>query len=186
MKDLQYYFQLALDDLDAIGVPYNHIEECTINTRAKHRYGQCKIRNDKYYINISERLLEDYVPTKSLLCVLYHEILHTIDGCFNHGKEWKEWAELVNDCYAVNITTTSSDKKYGLKPVEGTQRKSMPYRYEVECCLCGAYGRYKTKRSWFTQEGLESCTCKRCGNQSSFELWDLKTGRTLINTDINY
>lgn len=182
MKDLQYYFQLALNEMDVLDIPYNHIEECTINTRAKHRYGQCRRRNGKYYINISERLLEDYVPTKSLMTVLCHEILHTIDGCMNHGKLWKEYADLVNDCYAYNITTTSSDKKYGLKPQENVKRKRMDYKYRVECCNCGGYGLYKKKTKWFTERGMKNCTCKKCGNHTDFQLWDLKTNKLLIDT----
>lgn len=161
MKDLQYYFEMAKDELDVLDIPYGNIKECTVNTRAKGRYGQCKVRNGVYTINISSRILEDYVPTKSLMTVLCHEILHSVKGCMNHGEKWKSYAELVNDCYGYNITTTSSDEKYGLKPMD----KDKEYKYTIECTCGKKYYKHR-KTYWMKDMEYYGCYCPICGSRN--------------------
>ena len=160
MKDLQYYFEMAKDELDILDIPYGNIISCTVNTRAKKRYGQCVKKGNNYTINISYRLLEDYVPTKSLMTVLCHEILHSVKGCMNHGEKWKQYAELVNDCYDYNITTTSSDSKYSLKPLN---IKKKPYKYIVKCKDCGKEYKYRRKTYWFDNPLKYKVRCN-CGS----------------------
>jgi len=48
--------------------------------------------------------------------VLYHEIIHTIPGCFNHGKKFKNVMDEINKTYHANVGTvyqhgTSDQKK---------------------------------------------------------------------------
>ena len=165
MKDLQYYFELAKTELDVLDIPYGNIVTCTVNTRAKGRYGQCRRKNGAYTINISSRILEDYVPTKSLMTVLCHEILHSVKGCMNHGQKWKEYAELVNDCYNYNITTTSNDKKYGLK----TEPKENTHKYTVTCKGCGKKYYYHRKQRWFyTTNAWCNCGCHEFNIMQNF------------------
>lgn len=77
MKDLQKLSQKAMKELDAIGVPYANIESFTVNTRAKSRWGQCRIRNGVYTININVELLQDNVADESALSTIIHELIHT-------------------------------------------------------------------------------------------------------------
>lgn len=68
-------------------------------------------RNSCYSININVLLLNENCPENSLYETLYHELLHCVDGCMNHGIKWQQLAELVSDCYNVDITRCSSDEK---------------------------------------------------------------------------
>ena len=158
MKDLQKYFKLAKDELDVLEIPYGNITKVIPNSRAKRRYGQCCRKKDgTYEINISVRLLEDYVPTKSLMEVLIHEILHSCKGCMNHGDKWKEYAEYVNDCYAYDVQRCGNDKRYGLKPLE---QKRKPFKYVVTCNDCGRKFKYRRQCYWFENpKKYVRCNC---------------------------
>lgn len=43
--------------------------------------------------------------------VLYHEVIHTLPGCFSHGKPFKAVAEHVNREFGANVETRKSAGK---------------------------------------------------------------------------
>lgn len=141
MKDLQKLFKECKEELDCIGIKYGCIESITINTRAKKRWGQCKITlNSQYWenrifsINISERLLHDDISDNSCKNTIMHEIIHTCEYCFNHGSEWKHIADIVNDCYSFyNIKRCTSSEEKGIN--EEIEKKES--KYILRCTKCG-------------------------------------------------
>lgn len=143
MKDLKKLFNECKSELDAIGIEYGCIESITINTRAKKRWGQCKItlnstywENKIFSINISERLLQDDISDISTKDTIMHEILHTCKGCMNHGEEWKRLADIVNDCYSYyNIKRISSAEEKGINIKE--EEKKEEAKYILRCTKCG-------------------------------------------------
>ena len=145
MRDLNKYYKLAKAELDVLDIPYSkNIVSVTPNSRATKRWGQCKRRGYKYYINISTRLLDESVPEKSLMTVLIHELLHSCPNCMEHKNEWKRLAEMVNDCYNYNISRCNSSKEYGVKPLP----KKKP-KYTVTCTECGQKYYHNRKAFWF-------------------------------------
>lgn len=38
--------------------------------------------------------------------VIYHEVIHTLPGCFSHGREFKQAAERVNEAFGAHVQTT--------------------------------------------------------------------------------
>lgn len=154
MKDLQALFERAKEELDVIGIEYGNIVEIKINTRAKRRWGQCQIvcnsqywKNRQYSINISDRLLQDDVKDEACLDTIIHEILHTCDGCMNHGCKWKELAELVNECYACyNIQRCSSSEEKGIECKTEYKPHYRVHNYAVRCSKCG-YTIYRERMS---------------------------------------
>lgn len=141
MKNLQKLFKECKEELDNINIKYGCIEEITINTRAKKRWGQCKITLDSQYwknkifsINISSRLLQDDITDEACKNTIMHEILHTCEHCFNHGSEWKRIADLINDYYAFyNIKRTTSSEEKGIN--EDIEKKES--KYILRCTKCG-------------------------------------------------
>lgn len=109
VRDLLKESENCLKELDKLNIPYGKIKNFTVNTRAKKRWGQCtKTEDGVFIIEISIRLLDESTPLISLKETLYHEILHTCNGCMNHGSLWKMYAEIVNDAYGCSIKRTSS------------------------------------------------------------------------------
>lgn len=163
MKDLQLYAKICLEELDAIGVEYGNIVEFSINTRAKSRWGQCRYNRatKEYKINIASILLTEEASEKALKDTLFHEIIHTCDGCFDHGREWQSVADLVNDCYAMNIKrcTTSEEKGVDLE-------RTKNYKYYFKCSKCGQVVK-RQRESQFTRM-YSKYGCGRCGEFGTF------------------
>lgn len=162
MRDLENYGRQCITNLNAIGIYPNDIDSFIVNTRAKRRWGQAQKRNGVYSINVNIILLNENTPENSLYETLYHELLHCVDGCMNHGDKWQNLADLVSDCYNVNITRCSSnEKKLGKEmAAEYVQQKK---EYAVKCTGCGIICRRMGYRNpkWYAH--TEEYSCKRCG-----------------------
>lgn len=112
MRDLQVIARECMAELNSIGIKYGKITEFTINTRAKKRWGQCKRIPEGYSININVALLDERNDIKGLKNTIIHEILHTCEGCFNHGADWKMLADKVKNKlgYDIKRTDCADDK----------------------------------------------------------------------------
>ena len=169
MRDLQYYAMECINDMINIGIDVPEIQSFTVNTRAKKRFGQCKRIDGEFYININVNLLNEECPLLSLKETLYHEIIHTLPKCFNHGQWFHYYAEMVNNAYGTHVDTTNTFKeKYGEEfyaKVASTTTLNRPYReYAVYCPNCDrivASGKYRRSPKWFAH--AERFKCKRCG-----------------------
>ena len=146
MKDLKMVANECMSMLDNVDIEYGNITKWEINTRAIQRWGQCKKRNGNFIISISHKALETTV---------LHELLHTVDGCMNHGNNWQKVANQVNMCYGYNIKRTTSTEEKGIE--------REPYKYVVKCQNCGIkVGRYKMS-SLIQQPQNWKCGC--CGGK---------------------
>lgn len=95
MYNLNNAFHSCLDMVINAGINPGNIVEVIPNTRAKSRWGQCKRVSGGYSININIDLLDERNDYKGLENTLIHEILHTVDGCMNHGPNWKRAADRI-------------------------------------------------------------------------------------------
>ena len=132
MRDLQKIARECMTELDNLGIEYGNIKSFEINTRAKKRWGQCKAVTDGYTINISIRLLDEDTPLKSLKETVFHEILHTCKGCFNHGEMWKRYALKINKAYGYNIKRCTSASEKGVERI--TEAKQIKHKFVCENC----------------------------------------------------
>ena len=145
-----------------IGIPIsNNIEDVVINTRAKARFGACKVRKNrlgqkKYIIEISKEILG--CETEDISSVLVHELLHTCKGCFNHGKKWKSYCEIVENQLGYSIERTSRYEDLGLKRPEAKEQ----VKYMVKCKGCGM--EFPRKRMCNLVKNTEAYRCGKCGD----------------------
>lgn len=151
-----------IKELKDIGIPVSsNIEDVVINTRAKARFGACKVRKNrlgqkKFIIEISNEIIG--CDTKEIKGVIIHELLHTCSGCFNHGKNWKSYSRLVEDKLGYTIERTQKYEDFGLsRPKEKEKIK-----YLVKCCGCGM--EFPRKRVCNLVKHPESHRCGKCGN----------------------
>lgn len=162
MSNADYLNAIAKDcmvQLDHIGIPYGNIRDFTINTRAR-RWGQCQRRPDGYHININH-LLCDGNHEDGLRNTLYHEIIHTCDGCMNHKAKWKGYAAMVKDRLGYDITRTNSAESKGVDPADVKPRESVKYKFRCEGC--GGVIR-RRRASKFTRNYMYY-RCGRCGGK---------------------
>lgn len=148
--------QKGIKQVIAAGIePGNINPEIKVNTRAKKRFGLCTRKRNglyDYVIEINHQLLN--VDELSAMNTMVHEILHTCEGCMNHGRLWMSYANKMNRMYGYNITKTSSYEKMGLekpKPKYLIKCKSEKCTVEIP--------RYKKSKS-ITQ--INRYACPKC------------------------
>lgn len=141
MRDLDYYGIMCIRELEIIGIQPGNITKFIVNTRAKSRWGQCKrLPNRTFEININSDLLRDDIPIDGLKSTLYHEILHTCDGCMNHGEKWTALAAKVTRYYGVKVSRTDSalDKGFSKEQAQAYEKKrTAKAKYKFVCDGCG-------------------------------------------------
>lgn len=155
----------CMNELDSVGIPYRRPARVKVNTRARKRWGQCRLLPDgRYEINISSRLLKSG-SEDALKRVLMHELIHTCDGCMNHGTLWKYYAEIVRRGLGYPITRTNTAAELGLPVMAETvpERRTESYKHRFVCEQCGAVIMRK-RESNFTRHYHEY-RCARCGGR---------------------
>lgn len=163
MKNLSKLYSESLAEVLACGIKVGKITEVTVNTRAKSRFGQTRARyangHTYFSINISSEILADSVPDKETKNTIIHEILHTVEGCFNHGKLWKNYAAIINNKYGYHVSRCGTYEEFGLE-----KPKEREYKYEIVCTSCGKVYRYK--RWTKACENPAGYKCGVCGASS--------------------
>lgn len=139
-------------------IPIREVTKIKINSKARSRWGLCtKVGSDKFEIEISDRLLESVDSLNGLDNTILHELLHTCEGCFNHGWKWKYYAQRLQK-HGFYITRCNSAEEKGVVEDETS------YKYKVICNTCGAESLYarKTKVVSSIMKGERYCSCRKC------------------------
>lgn len=140
MRDLQLITKKCIEEVEAAGITLGTIRFIKENNRFSRTWGCCKriVINYDYCkpvygfdIEISSKLLRDTTSLEGLKNTIIHELLHTVKGCFNHGTEWKYYADIMNRKYNYNIkrVTSNAEKDFVLSNDD--------YKYIVKCPKCG-------------------------------------------------
>ncbi|MBO4542240.1 MAG: SprT-like domain-containing protein [Bacteroidales bacterium] len=155
MKNLYQYATECIKELNDIGIYPNPISRFEVNSRAKKRWGCCKLQSGIYTIQISSVLLDDNAPVKSLKNTLFHELLHAVDGCMNHGTVWQELADMVNKAYGYHVKRCNSSDELGVEmPTTGKC-------YIITCNKCHSSWKYirMTKTVKSCKDNRARCSC---------------------------
>lgn len=175
MYNLKELAQECIENLNAIGIyPCVTVNDFSVNKRAKRRYGQCCYKNGKFSINISSFLLDDRNSVKSIQTSIYHELCHACKETIydGHGGKWKEYANLVNDCYNVDIQRVSSmkDKVDTAVYNEIVAERKAKIHYTHYTCYCPTCKKIVAERKfarrapkWYKH--TELYTCVNCNNK---------------------
>lgn len=162
MYNLNLVLKSCENKLDNLNIPYGNVIEIVPNTRAKKRWGQCVRTNGVYKININAGLLNENEPLEALECTVLHELLHTVNGCFNHGDKWQNLANKVNRTYGYNIKRCSSAAEKGVSDSICGSREE--YKIAVKCTSCNSVWKYKRN-----SKTVEACRYNRakcsCGGK---------------------
>ena len=172
MKDLNTYSKKALNLLSELNIKYSNKIEFKVSTRMTRSWGNCSKHSDgTYTIKISDILLQDTTSEDALMNTVIHEILHTVNGCLNHGPNWKAVADKVNRNTHYNIKRCTSCEEKGIDRNSRTRSKnSRPKKWAVKCCQCGNIYKYSRKPKWLPR--ISSYRCGRCnaGNLMAYRL----------------
>lgn len=116
-----------------IPVPFTIYNEIRVNQRPKKRFGCCRKIDNQFIIEVSEFVLK--CPEDKICSVIAHEVLHTCEGCYEHGAIWKSYAELMNSAYGYNIKRTCTFEEMGLSEDKSVEK--VKYKYIIKCSKCG-------------------------------------------------
>lgn len=152
MRNLQMIAKECEQDLRSIGIPIQEVSQYLINTRAKRRWGCCKLRNREFIIEINHILLDERNPIEALKNTLYHELLHTCKNCLDHKELWKRYAQKVKMSLGYEITRCTSAEAKGI--TYGYEPKSYQRNHRFVCEECGA--------TWYRQVDRGFVTKFRC------------------------
>lgn len=148
MKNLNETYEKCKAILDDLWIDYDVNTPISVNNRLTRAYGRTKWRVAEYdwkgnpiykfKIEINPAMLLDSVPQKELEDTVLHELLHTVEGCQNHGAKWKSLAMKVNKAYGYKISRTSYVPECAAR-----REKRNPVKYICACEKCGVEWKYK-------------------------------------------
>ena len=182
------------EELKVIGLILPKPVKYEITNRTTKCWGKCITCPswDYIIIRISGWLLDDEIPEKTLHQNILHELAHGVDeNKHGHKGKWLEYAELISDCYVVDIKRLVTDEQrdsvkdtetYQKNVVAKRQTRSNNVSWEFICDNydCEIYGhvwKYKRMPKWMNY-GFNSNTmtsrgakCPRCHKNLAITRW---------------
>lgn len=181
-KRLQNLYDNCVKELISIGINLSNIGEIDIqlSKRVNKRYGCCKHEEpdesskivqrkglkriikyekfNKHHIEISKwvmNLNEDIIKN-----TIMHEIIHCFPYCNNHGKEFKNYASLINKELGYNINRTGN-KEEDYKKSNIQYKEENNYKYKIECQSCSQV----FFRQRYNKNFVNKYRCGKCGGK---------------------
>ena len=140
MRDLMKYANKCMDMLDEINIPYHKPKSWRVSGRMTNTFGT--YHSGKKEVAISKKLLDERLPEDMLENTIIHELIHSCDGCQNHGPNFHRYGDKVNRELGYKIAT------YVSKSEAETMRnyyKPKERKYIVYCPNCGHEWKYKVQ-----------------------------------------
>ncbi len=162
-QKLYKLFLECVDELNKIGIDilnekkYGKIE-ISISKRNNKRYGCCKQyeKINKHYIEISKWVME--LRDDIIKNTIMHELIHCMPYCNNHGKEFKKYANIINEKYNYNISRVGDKKKdFEKSNIEYNETKKYNYKIVCKCCKQEFY------RQRLSKNFARKYRCAKCG-----------------------
>ncbi len=178
-EKLQKLFEECIEELKKIGIDLQEADVGIINVkiskRNNKRYGCCKqedpdkstkyyekIRNrtylkyskyNKHTIEISKWVME--LDDDIIKNTIMHEIIHCFPSCNNHGKEFKRYANIINEKLDYDISRIG-DKKADYAKSNIQYNENINFKYKITCNRCG--------QTFYRQRLMKNLVRKyRCG-----------------------
>lgn len=182
------------EELRVIGLILPKPVKYEITNRTTKCWGKCVTCPswDYIIIRVSGWLLDDEIPERTLHQHVLHELAHGVDeNKHGHKGKWLEYAELISDCYAVDIKRLVTDEQrdsvkdtetYQKNVVAKRQTRSNNISWEFMCenINCSHYGhvwKYK-KMPKFMAYGFNANTmtansgsCPYCHKNITITRW---------------
>lgn len=185
-------YEKCLKELSSIGIDLSEEKigkiSISLAKRKTARYGCCKQekpdKEEFHYIKRGRRKYKIYdkflihnieiskwvmdLDEKIIKNTIIHEIIHCLPYCNNHGKEFKKYANYINENLQYNITRVGNKKEDYEKSNKEFNEESK-YKYKIRCKKCGYIYLRKRLKKDFTKK-------YRCGKcQGKLELVEILT-----------
>ncbi|MCF0258496.1 MAG: SprT-like domain-containing protein [Erysipelotrichaceae bacterium] len=163
----------AVSVLERMGIKPGTIRKVTISTRMSRTLGKTIVKDWKkgeFEIRFSSILLDPDCPETIRLSTIYHELLHTSDGCFDHGRLWKRYASAVSKLTGLEISRVADGNQ-----IPAHVRQKTPQRQPKYLIVCPRCGFQQTRKQMSpVLKNLKNYRCPRC--HGNLKLMRIKTG----------
>lgn len=117
------------NDMLTRGIKVGKISRVWFSDKSFGKFGSCRrLMNGYFAIEITDLGLHGDIKA-----TIVHELIHTVEGCFNHGKEFQSLAKWLSSVYGVEIGTRASKKGMELSK----EYRISKAKYAVQCKKCG-------------------------------------------------
>lgn len=185
-EKLTKLYNECIEELKSIGIymeDSQKIGKITINIakRKAKRYGCCKQskpvitcyhieyknhRRRKVYdvflkhdIEISKWVLD--LNDDIIKNTIMHELIHCLPYCNNHGKEFKKYAEYINQKLGYKIQRLGNKEKDYENSNIKFEDKEITYKYKIKCKNCGLiFYRQRLKKNFIRDYRCGKCKGK--------------------------
>ena len=152
VKKMVYFYR---EDMLARGIKVGKVMGVRF-TNSLHDFGFCqKIRQGVYVITITDLAMHGDIKS-----TIVHELIHAVNGCYNHGSKFQTIAKELSKAYNIELGTTASDKE--MKMTE--EYRLSKAKYVIKCtnqnCNCMIF-RY---RAVGVVKNTDKYKCGYCGS----------------------
>jgi predicted SprT family Zn-dependent metalloprotease len=188
-EKLTHLYNQCLNELVSIGIDIKNQEligniDIKLAKRANKRYGCCKQENpDEKYKIIQKRGYHKIIKYEKFQShhieisnwvmklnndiiknTIMHELIHCIPFCNNHGKEFKKYANYINEKLDYHITTKGNiEEDYKASQLEYVEVND--YKYKIQCRNCGQV----IYRKRFNPSLIKRYRCGKCKGKLKLE-----------------
>ena len=116
-------------DMLTRGIKVGKISRVRFSDKSFGKFGSCrKLMNGYFAIEITDLGMHGDVK-----CTIVHELIHTVEGCFNHGPKFQEIARLLSSAYNIELGTRASKHEMELSK----EYRIAKAKYVIRCKKCG-------------------------------------------------
>jgi predicted SprT family Zn-dependent metalloprotease len=161
-KDVYKMRKEVEQELKDSAIPFTKNYIFSFNPRLKRALGRAKRKGNLMYVELSTLLYKDPIKMRD---ILVHELLHTVPGCMNHGKLWKQYAEVINFNSGYNVKRCYDTESLNSELQNELVRVK---NYKVVCQKCDKIYTYQKQSKVVKYPSLYRCKCG--GTLKSFNL----------------
>ena len=98
-------------------------------TESSRKFGFCqKTVNGGFQIWITDLAMHGDIKS-----TIVHELIHTVEGCYNHGQKFQSLANWLGRVYGIELGTRASKKEMALTE----EYRIAKAKYIIRCKKCG-------------------------------------------------
>ena len=136
MYDIKSLLLKALAICDKENIPYRKITDITINKRLSKAWGRCihHVEDDNFTIELRTVIADENITSENgIMSIILHEVIHTCEGCFNHGTLFNSYGERLLKYGYDTMYATKSMEKLGVD----REKCVNSMKYVCKCKKCG-------------------------------------------------
>ena len=116
-------------DMLTRGIKVGKISRVWFSKVSLHKFGSCRrLMNGYFVIEITDLGLHGDVKS-----TIVHELIHAVDGCYNHGPKFQEIARLLSSAYNMELGTHAGASEMELS----REYRISKAKYVIKCKKCG-------------------------------------------------